>query len=334
MTNPAQTPEAASSTLPPTAKPGKGWLGFAARIAVSLGVLAALFTQVDGPATLRALTSSRLDALALGLGLVVVMRFYAAYRWFVLLRCNLPEIRFADVLRITMVSGFVGLALPGAVGIELVRVAGLAKLTASLGTALSSVLVDRVFGLLTLALLVVVGLFVVPLEMPPLVTILAWLLLVGLGGLGLALFHPWPREVLRQVPAAGLPGRLAGKALQACSALDEYRSQPKVLIGAMALALGSQFLRVFIGFACALAVGVDVTFLHLLLLIPVTSLIEMLPLSYAGLGLREAGFVAFLAMVGVSEAEALAMSLLMFATILAAGIVGIPYLVRNPDPER
>jgi hypothetical protein len=48
----------------------------------------------------------------------------------------------------------------------------------------------------------------------------------------------------------------------------------------------------------------------------------MLPVSMSGLGVREGAYVYLFAQAGVSTAQALAMSLLIYALRVAAGLVG------------
>ena len=56
----------------------------------------------------------------------------------------------------------------------------------------------------------------------------------------------------------------------------------------------------------------------------------MLPISWNGLGLREAAFVTFLGVFGVPAVQAVAISLTAFAVILAWNLFGgVVYLVTG-----
>ena len=58
--------------------------------------------------------------------------------------------------------------------------------------------------------------------------------------------------------------------------------------------------------------GIEVSFLHLLVIITLISVITMIPVSLNGLGVREASYVLFFQSIGVPEGIALSVSLLFF----------------------
>jgi hypothetical protein len=101
----------------------------------------------------------------------------------------------------------------------------------------------------------------------------------------------------------------------------------RTLFAPMALAVGAQALT-----ALALAVLVaDVVTSPALLatglatgLAIVALIAAMFPLSYGGLGPREAAFAVCLAPVGVSAEDAIALSLSYFAVSVAAAALGLP----------
>lgn len=73
----------------------------------------------------------------------------------------------------------------------------------------------------------------------------------------------------------------------------------------------------------AQAVGVPLSFVTILWLRGVSQVVAMIPISIAGLGVREASMVAILVGYGISESEAISFSLLIFiVVILGKGIVG------------
>src|SRR4030065_840853 len=73
--------------------------------------------------------------------------------------------------------------------------------------------------------------------------------------------------------------------------------------------------------------GIDVPIGYYFLFIPLTTVVAMLPISLSGLGLRGGAFVFLFTRVGVSQEQALTLSLLWFvicALISMAG--GIEYI--------
>ena len=70
---------------------------------------------------------------------------------------------------------------------------------------------------------------------------------------------------------------------------------------------------------------------YLLLFIPLVHILSALPLSLGGVGVREGGYVVFLALIGIGRDEALAFGLLWSALVLGSGLVGGLVLLLLPE---
>jgi uncharacterized protein (TIRG00374 family) len=98
---------------------------------------------------------------------------------------------------------------------------------------------------------------------------------------------------------------------------------------------GVQLIGVVFYYGCALAVGLEVSFLVLCLVVPAAVLASMLPLSINGLGLREGALVGLLVAYGVSAPQAGSFAFLALIIATAVALVGgIVYLFyRQPMRE-
>jgi hypothetical protein len=65
--------------------------------------------------------------------------------------------------------------------------------------------------------------------------------------------------------------------------------------------------------------------------VPIASIVLLVPISFAGLGVREGTYVFLFSLVGVSREMALSISLLIYAVgTVAPGIVGgVIFIVRS-----
>jgi hypothetical protein len=68
-----------------------------------------------------------------------------------------------------------------------------------------------------------------------------------------------------------------------------------------------------------MALGIDITYTYLFLVVPITFLLMMIP-SINGIGFRDGGYVVLLAYVGISKAEALSLS---FMTLLVPMLISV-----------
>ena len=215
-----------------------------------------------------------------------------------------------------------GVFLPGGVGIEVLRAYGLARLTADLPLALSSILVERLCGLLALLSMVALGLLLAPIALPgPLQALVVGVALGLLGG-ALALAHPAPRALLRRLLSQLRLPRAAAAVAGLERRLDAYRSRPRALAWSFLLALAFQGHRVLTVVIGAFALGLPGEALLLVLVVPVAILVGLLPVSLGGLGPREATYVALLGLGGVAPAPALVLALTREVLNLVATLPG------------
>jgi hypothetical protein len=101
------------------------------------------------------------------------------------------------------------------------------------------------------------------------------------------------------------------------AAVNSYRAKKTAVVEAFGLSLVLQFLGVAYFFAVANALKIPLEFGACLLMVPLCTLIQAIPISFNGWGLREGVYVVYFNQVGLPRESALAFS------IVAAGLVVI-----------
>lgn len=312
-----QTP--LSAGIPPSTSPPVSWRGrllFAAKIAVTVGILVLLVRQADWGRLTDRLSNAAPEWLLLGLAAKAMTIPFAAERWRMIGRAVGLRLSSGLSLRLMMVSLFFGQMLPGALGGDLVR----GWLTwrsgqppAAVATAL---LLDRLAALAGVVLLVLLGL-------PHLLTVvpgsLAAAVLAMAGGVaaGFALLvHadriPWPagwRHPLL-VRLLALAGNMRG-ALSHRAALVALGHSVAVHLSTIAATL------IF-----AQALSIPIRPLDALAVMPFTITAMALPISLAGWGVREGSMVAGFALFGVAGEDALLVSLLIGLSVTLMALPG------------
>lgn len=291
------------------------WLALRAGIAVTLLWLVLRGAGVEALAA--RFSRATLPAVLAGSALLLLSQVLAALRWRLLLGPDAP--RLGALIHLYLVGAFFSLFLPTAVGGDAFRAAMVARGSAEPERAVLSVVLDRGLGVLALLLFGLVGLWLDPASAGGLVTRvagvmapgrLATLAAIGLAGLvaiaALARRHPR----LRALPATLLA------ALRAT--LGRGRSTWLALLVSLAV----QGLMVLLWMVVARGVGLALPAGRFLVGVPLVSLATMLPLSIAGLGVREWAWVWYLDPFGVAAGDAVALSLGYFACPLIAGLVG------------
>lgn len=289
---------------------------------ISLGLLALVLRSANLRLLLKHILAARLEFFLLALAGYVVSQALSAYKWQVLAR----PLGFDQPLRAFMVYYFVGMYLnllaPSTVLGDLARGLLLASNGGGIGLALQSVLADRFSGMMMLLWVSAVGFLLFgPTVLPPAlcygVIATACLMVVGWWLLPhLVAYLGSPRHRLRQL---------------AEQALAPYRTRGAAVFGrACGLAFVFHLFQLTLQVLLAHALSLSVPFWYLMLFIPLVHMFSALPLSLGGAGVREGGYVVFLAFIGIDQNEAVAFGLLWTALVFGAGLVGGLLLLVSP----
>lgn len=107
-----------------------------------------------------------------------------------------------------------------------------------------------------------------------------------------------------------------------------YRRRRDILMTTFAYSVVVQLLGIVAVFALARGMSLDVSFVSLLVFVPIAILISLIPLSISGLGFREGAFVILLGTVGIPSQSSMTVSLLWFLSMVVASLWGLVEYLR------
>ena len=301
----------------------------AVRLIITAAILAYLLRSIDLGAAVHAMLRVNPWWFAFTLLLVAIDRVVMAIRWLLLLRAAGVDIRAASALRIFLTSSFVGSFLPAGVGADAARAYEVASRTSRGSQAVASVGIDRVLGLVAIAILGIAGLAGWAQHVEPQLRV-RLMAAAALGGAAtLAIF--WVDKLARAcLPARWQGTRWGWRVLRLGDAIGAYRQHPKVLLQVTALSIAVQLVRVFQGYGLGRGLGIQVDLAYYLVFMPVAMLVLLLPVSISGFGLPQAAIVWLLRPVGVPDAESLALSTLLIVIGIIGNLPGaLLYAVRK-----
>jgi uncharacterized membrane protein YbhN (UPF0104 family) len=308
---------------------------FAVKAGASILLLILVLARVDISAVGEAL--ARADALLVLLAVVVgaASWFVNTYKWQLLLGEEGPAGKYLHLLKLNFISLFYNLALPGQVAGEVVKGVRLAQMGIDGRRAAVSVIVDRTTSLLALLALGMMGLALAPPVLGNDVDLLPWLvgITVVLGLVTVALVTGSGLGALGGLPLreGGILHRLS---LQMQMLAENSRGWRTLLAG-MLLAVLFQLGSVATNYVLCLALGISVSYMQLLWVVAAASLLQSLPISIAGVGVREGAYVYILSTQGVDAAGALALSLLVFGIqVLLALVGGVAHLLGSTQSSK
>ena len=316
----------------PPASAARKWTVFVVKVVVSVGLLALLISRSDAPRLWAYVRTASIAWLAAALGLYLLMVLASAWRWGLLLQTQDVHVPARTLTGSFLVATFFNNFLPSNIGGDVIRIADTARPAGSKTLATTVVLVDRAIGLLGLVLLAAVaGTVVGDTGATPLPAGLLW---AGFAGACLAAAPAIvaPAGVIRLLaPLRRLNPEWVGARLdRMVGVLENFRRAPAALAGCFAGAVLVQ--AVLVGFYAAIAhaIGIAVSPWHLAVLVPVSFLVQMAPLSVNGFGLREATFSFYFARLGLPIEAALVISLLGAGLVMLFSLSGaVVYVVRG-----
>lgn len=305
------------------------WLGsFWVRGAITAGILAYLLREVDAGAAFAAMLRADAGALLVVAALVMLDRGVMIWRWVLLLRASGTAIGTGAAARIFLISSFVGSFLPAGVGGDAARAFALGQRTAQRGAAVASVAIDRILGVVAIAVMGAIGVGIYARQHPDpqvqLVAVTSAAVVFVASGAAV-----WADQWIRWLPSGWhhlTPVRLA---LRIADSVAVYRSQPRTLAAVFALSLLVQVLRITQAYGLGLAIGVAVPFSYYLVFMPVGLLMLLLPVSVSGFGLPQQVMVWLLRPQGVPDELSLALSTLIVLSGLFGNLPGAWLYLRT-----
>ncbi len=326
-------PEPSTDRSSPSAR-GRRALVLALKIVVSVGLLALLIWKSDPPRLWHYVRSASLTWLAAALGVYFLMILASAWRWGLLLKAQHVDISAQTLTGSFLVATFFNNFLPSNIGGDVIRIADTATPARSRTLAATVVLMDRGVGLLGLVLLAAVAATMAVEEGMPQGPVPAWALWLAFAGATLAAAPALlaPEFLVRLLgPLKRLhPEWVSARLEQLLDVLVRFKESPVALAGCFGGAVAVQMLLVGFYAAVAHAIGLHISPWHLAVVVPVSFLVQMVPLSLNGFGLREATFSFYFARLGLPIEAALVISLLGAGLVMLFSLSGAAvYVVRG-----
>lgn len=288
------------------------------RVAVTCVLLGYIGYKTDWSAVAAAFAHLDISCWLGAVALLVFGQAVSAKRWQIAADAVRMPRTVWQMFRYYMIGMYFNLLLPTSVGGDVVRVWYLNNRSGQSLRATAAVLADRLSGLGVLVAMACVATFFAPESTP------AWV----------------PLTVF-SIAAAGLCGVFGVAALLYSGKLPKARQEqfgvlwemfhnPHALIWTTVCSIIVQLNSVAICWLVARGLSIDVPFAYFAVLVPLVSLVTLVPLTINGMGVREECCIVLLAPFGVAREVATTLALLWFAVQIAVSLMGgLAYLTEK-----
>jgi uncharacterized membrane protein YbhN (UPF0104 family) len=298
----------------------------AVKLAVSILLLALLFRQVDVENLWVSARQASLPWLLAALVVYLINVLAGTWRWHLLLAAQGIRVRGQTLLGSFLVALFFNNFLPSNIGGDVIRIRDTARPAGSKTLATTVVLVDRALGLMALVLVAAFSATLVAGSRRAAMPIWpSWLwagFLIGAAASAPAVLSPAGFGRLLQPLTVFHPEWVGERIEKLTSVLSRFRDRPVALAACFSGAIFVQATIVVYYFIVAYALHMQVTFWDLAVIVPLSFVVQMLPVSLNGFGVREATFAAYFRGIGQPIESAVLMSLVAAAGVMLFSLSG------------
>ncbi|GBE39488.1 MAG TPA: flippase-like domain-containing protein [Nitrospirae bacterium] len=301
-------------------------LSFTLKFLVSGSLLLYLFYFsgiVDVQEVIKTLSHTRVSIYIPAFFVYLGAAFVSTKRWSLFIPARL---KYSRLVSLFFIGSFFNTFLPGLVGGDAVKAYYLYKDMGKGrgGGSLASVFMDRYLGFIAMSTIALIALiagypYVKGTEITWFVPVLCAVVVVAslvLWGLN------WGRIKFLKDFYTPLMG---------------FKGEKKNICKGLLLGAAVQILGITCIYILSLAIGLKVPVIYFFIFVPIINALAAIPVSIAGLGIRETGFAALFKMVfdqvGVTSGQAVSLSILLFLTIFLISLIGgIEYLRLGKPP--
>ena len=301
------------------------------KLAITIGLALLISSNLDLHGAFKKTLSLPLYMFSAILIILMAQMVSASYRLQVFLAFFNYSKQIITIIRICFIGAFCSQTLISFIGGDGVRIWQLMRSDVTVNHATQSVVFDRISGLLMQVIFIAttlpfLALIINDLYFKVLMTLVSLGALVGFGVL--VFLHKF-EKLFSTWKAAKPLIELSRNTLQI---LQLKERMLKIFFHSLVIV----FSNVIILYVFSQYFGAKITFLNVLVVAPTVLFISMLPISFAGWGLREGAMVAGLSLFGVPGETSLAISLSFGMMLLLFSLPGSVLLVLSQvySPEK
>lgn len=282
------------------------------------------------------LTSINPLYLLLAVSVIIPRTFIVGKKWDYILKKQNIKLPFFTVLKTYFIGTFYGALTPGWLGTYVRIPYVMKKAKIPLGKSTSNVVIDTIVDLVSVLFLIIAGTILIYPYFPNFLPIVITLLFVILSLCIYLRDKKRSEKYFRLLVKLLIPSKYKEKISKQFESF--YSDIPKVrqMIVPIMLAMIAWILSYTQIYLIAEGLfanqPIHIPYVYFILVYPLVFLVELIPISISGLGIREGALIALLSVlvVGITEGQVATLSILgYFATTLTPAVIGSIFALRE-----
>lgn len=293
---------------------------------VAVFLLSYVFSIIDFSSILLVLKKANVKMLVGGFLLAVVNQIVVSnIKWSLILKAYESFVPFKELCAMYLKGMFFSMFLPGVYGGDFVRAYHISRYTEKKVEGVMSVILERLTGLWGMILILLLAILYEPTVVPS--SIRFWSMILSVVFL-VGFFLVFSKQVLKKIKVFSelIGGKISSIIGGTLDSLDILANK-RVVFFVLMYSLVFQFLVTATNYMIALSLGAEISFVCLLVSIPIISLFSMIPITFNGIGVRDISYIGILGLYGVERETAFSIGLIAFMMgVLMSLFGGILYL--------
>lgn len=258
-----------------------------------------------------------LATMAAVFALLVIHIVICAARWSLVVRAIGGRLSLLRASVLFCIGNFFGQVLPSNVGSDAIRLWETHKAGLSLRISFNSIALDRIVTVFGLVVLVTITQPLLLHRLPYNSGVRLFQVLLAVSAIGIVLLAS-----LDKLPQPLRHSQIVRSFMVLAEDSRRLLSRPRYAISSLALTLLAHVNLALVVWVLGFGLGAQVSVLECVVLFSQVVLVTILPISIGGWGVREAAMVALFGFVGISPAQATAMSVLFGVAIVVMALPG------------
>ena len=290
------------------------------RLGLSVALLFYLFKKIDVDKMMSILREANFFYLLAALFLVFTIYFFILIRWNIVIRYLGIKVSFKSVVRCFLIGSFFNLLLPTSTGGDVVKAIELFRDTSEKTKVVASVLLDRFFGLVALAIVAIIA-FILAYKIAYDEFLLVAIGIVSFGtAFGITFLfnerlYSFVCQIFNKLPM------IKDKMMELHYAIVLIKEKKQAVFLTIGISCFVQILLAITFYLTAKGLHQDVGLIYCIIFVPLICVASSFP-SIGGLGVRDVSSVYLFSKVGVAAATAASMSLINFLFMVIVGLIG------------
>lgn len=305
------------------------WKKYIAIIGIFIFVY--LLIKLDVIKIMKEISKANLFLLLISVFLVFMFLIIQTSKWFFIAKNQKISIPFKEAFKINLISNFYGFITPSKIG-TIIRAKYLEKYGAEIGTGVCNFTLDKILDISSVLFIAIIfsfifrGFFSISIQY----LIMVFLILIFLT----LVFMKKERSkfLLGFIYRKIIPENIKAKARLTFNSFYENMPKKRYMILFFLLNIINWIFVYFISFLIGRSLGINLPFIYFLAILPLSTLVSLIPISIDGLGTKEATLIFLFSLFGIEATKVFSMSIIfLFVTGILPALIGSFFAFKHKE---